>query len=195
MTALKVIGMRLAVVCALLLPPFAAHAALYLYGPSVWHQGEYISFEVKADADTVLNTYSFDTRYGAFASVLEIQDSPIGTLPSVITGGLPFVPCNSDELGDVCAFSYLFGRNVLKDTVVTRWEFLVKGGAPPGEVSSFDLGVFAATGTNISDEAVPWLPADRPPFQVIAVPESSSWILMIAGLAAVGARTYRRRIA
>ncbi len=192
MSALKAICLRLGAVWALLLVPLAAQATLYLEGPSEWYPGQTITISLKTDDNTLLNTFFFDSQYWKFASVLEIHNQPVDTLPVVITAGSQD-SCNSDALGDICSFSYVNARNVLKDTVVTQWQFLVKEDAPLGPVG-FDLDLLIEADMGAFDFAEPIDWPETKQFQVLAIPEPSSWALMLAGFAAVGARAYRRRI-
>jgi len=75
---------------------------------------------------------------------------------------------------------------------VVTWQFRVKDDAPLGLLSfNFDLGAEADADFDFFPEPIGWMEPKQ--FQV-AIPESSTWVLMIFGLTAVGARAYRRRM-
>lgn len=194
MSALKAFGLRLGAVWVLLAVPLAAQAALHLEGPSDWYRGESITIELKADAGTVVNSLFFATDYTAFTSILEINNDPTTTLPATVAAG---GPCNRDGSSDLCVLTYPFTLTVVKDVVIAQWEFHVMEHAPIGSVT-FDYDKFfieADTGPIGGADLIVW-PDDKQ-FQVLAhaIPETSSWILMLAGLAAVGASAYSRRMA
>lgn len=188
MSTLKLIGLQLGAVFALLAAPLAAHATLFLQGPTDWVRGETIAIELMNDEATPVNTLFFDAQYVNFESVLQILNNPADTLPADIKATNP---CNRDDVGDICAF-FAAPAKSLPQGSVAKWEFLVKNDAPLGPVSfDFDLLVEADTGA-FGDSKTIGFPEGT---QFAVVPETSSWVLMLAGLMAVGARAYRRRFA
>lgn len=193
MGVLKAIWLRLGVVWALLAVPLAAQSALFLEGPTDWYRGDLITVELKTDQDIVVNSFFFDALYGPFASVLQIGNDPRLTLPAFIS---PDAACNRDGFGDICSYySSSAGGQFAPQGSLAKWIFRVKEDAPLGVVGfDFDLNIEVATGSAILSEQVDW-PASTQ-FQVLqAIPEPSSWILMLGGLAAVGVCAARRRMA
>jgi hypothetical protein len=193
MSALGSLGLRLAAVGMLTLTPLGAKATLFLEAPSDWYRGKDITIELKTDEDTSVNMLSFDAQYGTFKSVLVPKNDPTATLPDIIK---VTNPCNRDEIGDICSFFAVPAKPVSKGALVT-WVFQVKGDAPLGPVS-FDFNLFIDADTGPFDSLpgpIDWAPTKQFQVLALAVPEPSSWIHMFAGLAAVAARSYRRRVA
>jgi hypothetical protein len=222
MSALKAIGLHIGALGALLITSSAAQAALQLYAPSQWVVGKPVAFEVRADQDTLLNTYEFVTEYGALAGILDLVNNPLETVPEILGSA---DTCNTFDAGGspghACSFTYPSVRPMVpKDTVLTRWEFVVREDAPRGPVlfpidfgggvsNKFPLNnydvldplvftIATDTGAFGGNELVNWPEVNAGGdklFEVLAIPESSTWLLMLAGLAAVGARAYRVRMA
>lgn len=204
MSALRTIGLRLGAGWALLLSPLAVQAAVHLYAPSHWYRGEPVTIEARADADTPVNTFEFHSRYAPlgqileFLGVLELKNDPKVTLPKAIeceTKSVCFRFEGPGEVEDSSTFVSAVGGTLPKGTVV-QWTFLVKANADLGEVNvplNVADGPFVVEADGI---AVNWMDeGGNKEFQILAraVPESSSWVLMLVGLAAVGARAYRRK--
>ena len=199
MSALKAIGLRLGAVGAVLLGVPAAQAAVHLHAPSDWYRGTAVTIQARADADTPLFAFEFHSKYVPdqgilqFLDVLELQNDPKITLPEPIECGESL--CNrfedAVEVEDISAFADVRGATVPAGTVV-EWVFMVKPNAPLGEVT---FPLFIGGPLTVAGGRHPRrLGESNKQFQVLAIPEPSSWALVLAGLAAVGARAYRRRL-
>jgi hypothetical protein len=192
MCTLNAIGLRLVAV-GMLLAPLAAQGKLYLEGPETWYRNQTITVRLVADADTSVRTLAFGTDetlaevYDKFASVLVLQPA-LSMVPDFIKTGLG--DCNADD--SACSFAYWDEPLSIKEGTVVTWVFWVRDDAPLGLVSfDFDLKAEADTDFDFLPEPIGWL---EPKQFLVAIPESSTWVLMVFGLVAVGARAYRRRM-
>jgi len=172
-------SLRLPVILLLVAMPLAAHAGLRVATPpdaGKLQRGDLVSIEFTLDVDTTLDVFEFAPQYDTFAGILQLAKEP--TLAATIAGGSG--PCNAGA----CSFFYLPAILVPKDTVAARWDFRVKQNAPIGPFA-LDLKLF------VNGEPVPFPQG----VQLNVVPEPPVWLVMISGLALVGARAYRRRCA
>jgi hypothetical protein len=177
MATLKTIGSRLAAAWAV--APLAAHAALYVAAPPEsdrLHRGDPVTIEFKLDVETSLDTFEFLPEYNDFADILQLAEDP-AVAPDIASGtGL----CNAGA----CSFFYIPAKPVPKGMVAARWKLQVARDAPIGPFV-FDLNLFV-NGEHVGfPETV----------QFNVVPEPPIWLMLVTGLAAVGARAYRRRLA
>lgn len=190
MSALKRIGLRVAVICTLLVP-VASHGKLYLEGPETWLPGQIIRILLEADADTEIQTFAFgidpmtgEEIYSRYAGVLELLNNPVETLPDIIKTGIEAGGCGPGDL--TCSYFYIPPLTVPAGTLV-QWDFRVSEDAKPGSVKfPLDLGAEADADMDFLPEPIEWR-------FIGAVPESSTWGLMLLGLAAVAIRAFQRR--
>jgi hypothetical protein len=86
---------------------------------------------------------------------------------------------------EACSFFYIQGKSFTADTILATFRFKVQHDAAPGPVD-FDLGV------TVGVTQVP-LPESQK-FEVLAtIPEPSTWLLMLGGIAAIAAGRCRIR--
>jgi hypothetical protein len=182
MSILRATRLRLVGIGMLLLAPLAAEGAMHLGVTSVapsdnLHPGDLLTIEL-ALAATSFDTFEFVPNYDDVSHILHLEGQP-AVAGDIFVGG--FGLCNDGN----CSFIYIPDKSVAGNLVATTWRFKVVDNAPPGP---FDLNLNVFVGG--SEVTFP----GNVRFVVAEIPESSTWAFMLAGLAAVGARAYRRRM-
>jgi PEP-CTERM motif len=139
--------------------------------------GTDVELSIVAGKGTTFDALDISPDYGAFDQVLTLLS--FHPTAAYTSGGSGL--CSTDG----CAFSFLPNKSFAADTVLATLRFKVQDTALPS-VIDFDLGV------NVGSAEVP-LPESQK-FEVLGtIPEPSTWLLMLAGFAAVAAGRCRTR--
>jgi hypothetical protein len=153
-----------------------AGAEIFYAGQPKGLPGQAVELTVNARAGTILEALDIVPDIDGVASVLSFV-SLTGT-PALTDGG------TGSCISDGCAFFYLPEKSFAADAVLATLRFTIDPGAPVGPVA-FDPGVV------VGETALPIPPGAG--FEVLAVPEPESWMLLAAGIALLALATRRFR--
>lgn len=155
---------------------FTAHAQVFFSGQTKGAPGSEVNLSIHAGAGTVLQALDIVPGLEDVASILHL----VSFVPTAgLTGGGSGL-CTDQA----CAFFYLPEKTFAVDTLLARYRFTIDPAAPLGVVA-FDTGVV------IGATPLPLPSALR--FEVVAVPEPSSWMLFLLGSIAVPLAIRRAR--
>ena len=167
---------RIMAVGALACMVFTAHAEVFFSGQTKGVPGSEVNLSIHARAGMVLEALDI-------VPVLEDVASILHLVSFVPTAGL--TDGGSGLCTDqACAFFYLPEKTFAEDTLLARYRFTIDPAAPLGLVA-FDMGVV------VGATALPLPNALQ--FEVVAVPEPSSWLLLLLGLIAAPLALRRAR--
>ncbi len=159
-----------------------ANAEVFYGGDTKGLPGEPVNLTVNARAGTVLEGIDIVPELAPVAGILDFVS--FATAPGLIDGGSPFC------FNNACSVFYLDaegnGKTFDADTLLATMRFNIAPAAPVGVVD-FDPGVVVGV------DILP-IPGGQQ-FEVLAIPEPSNWILMLAGLAVVALAAPRCRSA
>jgi len=162
---------------ALALLAASAQADVFLSGMPQGLPGADVDLSIMAGAGTTIESIDIVPQYEHFDQVLTLL-SLQGT-PALTGGGSGL--CTAEA----CSFFYIQGKSFTADTILATFRFKVQHDAAPGPID-FDLGVTVGA----KQVALP----ESQEFEVLAtIPEPSTWLLMLAGFAAVAAGRSRAR--
>jgi hypothetical protein len=154
---------------------FNCGAEVFYAGQTKGFPGDEVELSINARAGTVLEAIDIVPELNAVAGVLEfISFTPT---PALTDGGSDL--CTAQA----CAVFYLPEKTFSTDAVLATLRFAIDPGAPAGPVP-FDPGV------TVGSDPLPIPPGAG--FEVLAVPEPSTWALLLVGLFGI-ARTMRRK--
>jgi hypothetical protein len=152
--------------------------------------------------DTITGTFTIDTNSNSYVTNSQVFDNgnsglvPSGTY-SVSSGDasseLHFFNPSDTFMIDI-DFSPVLGTNNPASITLINYYNAYPTGCPPGVGCQYGSGgpfsfISSATGTSVTGEADPIAFSSSPS----AVPEPSTWILMLSGFAGVGFMVYRRK--
>lgn len=158
---------RIVSASALACTAFACQAEIFYSGQTKGMPGSEVDLAIHARAGTVLDALDIVPRLEDVASILHLVSfEPTASLTEGGTG-----MCTDQA----CAFFYLPDKTFAVDTMLARYRFTIDPAAPLGVVA-FDTGVVVG--------ATPLPLPDALRFEVLAVPEPSSVMLLLLGLIA-----------
>ncbi len=155
---------------------FSSHAEIFYGGQTKGVAGSQVDLTIHARAGTVLDSLDIVPELAAVASILHLVS--FDTTAGLTDGGSGF--CTDQA----CAYFYLPDKTFAEDTLLARYRFTIDPAAPLGVVP-FDTGV------TVGITPLP-LPGALQ-FEVVAVPEPSSWLLLLLGSIAIPLALRRAR--
>ena len=157
---------------------FEAGAEVFYSGDTKGLPGEPVHLSINARATTTLEAIDIAPFFTEVAGVL--NSGTLAVTDALKTDGIG--PCDNQ----VCGLFFLSPKSFAADTLLATVSFTIAPTAPPGMVE-FDPGV-------VVDVTPLPIPASQQ-FQVLAVPEPSSWLTMLVGLGLVALAAPRCRSA
>jgi len=161
-------GRRVMLAGALACMAFAAHAEVFFSGQTKGVAGSQVDLSIHARAGTVFDALDIVPDLAGVAAVLHLVS--FEPTAAYIDGG------SGACTDQACAFFYLTGKTFAQDTLLARYRFTIDPAAPLGVVP-FDTGVVV--------DATPLQLPSAQQFEVVAVPEPSSWMLLLFGSIAI----------
>lgn len=159
---------RRMMVGALACMAFTCHAEIFYGGQTKGVPGSVVDLSINARAGTVLDALDIVPALADVASVLHLVSFEQTT--GLTDGGTGL--CTEQA----CAYFYLPEKTFAVDTLLAHYRFKIDPTAPIGVVT-FDIGVVVG--------ATPLPLPSAMQFEVLAVPEPSSWMLMLLGSIAI----------
>jgi len=147
---------------------FTCHAEIFYGGQTKGVPGAAVDLSIHARAGTVLEALDIVPALADVASVLHLVsfEQTVG----LTDGGSGL--CTDQA----CAFFYLPEKTFAVDTLLARYRFTIDPAAPLGVVT-FDTGIVVG--------AMPLPLPSVLQFEVLAVPEPSTWMLFMLGSIAI----------
>lgn len=151
---------------------FGASAEVFYGGQTKGLPGDPVELTINARADTVLESIDIVPEYAGVAGLLNFVS---------LTGTSALMDDGLGQCTDqACAFLYVETKTFSANTVLATLRFTIAPGTPVGIVA-FDPGVF------VGDDILP-----ATSFEVLAVPEPTTWAMFLLGLLVVGCAIRRK---